>query len=261
MKYLSDIRSATRRVPIRRPGGDRSDGVSREAVAVLDRTAITGNLLVLRLVRPPGFAYRAGQHVKLGVPGLMRNYSFVSAPHQRDLEFFVELFPYGRLSERLRTVRPGEVLVLAQQPKGDLRFDPRFPNQLCIGTVTGIAPYVSMLRDHLHRRPPSPRRVVVLHGASYASELGYRGELTELAARQPQTLAYLPTVSRPADPRNAGWNGARGRVEGHLDDVLRRFALTPADTAAFACGHPEMVRNTAAELDRRGFTTATEPFD
>lgn len=258
MKHLSDTPGAMRRTTIRRPDASVRD---TPGVTVLSRTSVTGELLILKVARPTRFDYRAGQHVKLGVPGLMRNYSFVSAPHQRDLEFFIELHPGGRLSERLRAIRPGEALVLARRPKGDLRFDPRFPNQLCIGTVTGIAPYLSMLRDHLHGAPPSPRRIVVLHGASYANELGYRTELTGLAARQPQTVAYLPTVSRPSDPRNAGWDGARGRVEGHLDEVLRRFALTPADTAAFTCGHPEMVHNTAMELRRRGFTTATEAFD
>jgi NAD(P)H-flavin reductase len=118
-----------------------------------------------------------------------------------------------------------------------------------------------MLRDHEHRAPTGPRRFIVLHGASYGNELGYREELTALAERRPETVAYLPTVSRPENARNADWAGARGRVESQVAAAFARFGLTPANTAVFACGHPEMVRNVAGDCRRRGFTAYTEAFD
>ncbi|MFU8814745.1 MAG: FAD-binding oxidoreductase [Pseudomonadales bacterium] len=231
---------------------------------LLERRVVTGELLRLKLSRPAGFDYRAGQHVKMGTSEMLRDYSLVSAPHEHLLEFFVELIPGGRLSERLRSVAPGAVMALGSRAKGDLRLDATRTTQFMIATVTGIAPYLSLLRDHLHRAPgqgAAAHRFIILHGASFADELGYLAELTALAQRHPQRIVYLPTVSRPEHPRNRGWSGERGRVETLIDPIIARFRLSPHSTAVFACGNPEMVRNVAAASRKRAFTTYVEPFD
>jgi ferredoxin-NADP reductase len=233
---------------------------SADAPVLLDRRPVTGDLLRLTLSRPRGFRYLPGQHVKMGVPGLLRTYSFVSAPYQSHLEFFVELFPSGRLSDRLRRIRPGAAMALGDRASGRLRLDPKRANQLMIATVTGIAPYLSLLRHHLHESGAG-HRFVILHGASHADELGYAGELSALAQRHPGTIGYVPTVSRPDSPRNSDWRGERGRVESLVEPIIQRFRLRPADTAAFACGHPGMVGTVAALLGKLGFATSTEPFD
>lgn len=228
-----------------------------------ERIRVTDDLLRLRVSRPSGFRYRPGQHVKMGVPGVTRTYSLASAPHEAHLEFFVEVFPGGRLSQRLRELEPGAAMALGDRAKGDLEVDVRYPNQLLVATVTGVAPFVSMLRDHLHRHRANGgrRRFVILHGASLADELGYADELAGLARRHPETLTYVPTVSRPDSPRNAGWTGARGRVETQVETLLGRFDLTRNDTGVIACGNPGMVSNVAGAFRRRGFAVQTEPFD
>lgn len=59
----------------------------------------------------------------------------------------------------------------------------------------------------------------------------------------------MPTVSRPADPANAGWSGATGRTETILGRVCDQLALDPHDTVAYICGNPEMIE-AAAEILR-----------
>lgn len=239
----------------------QATGADTGAPTLLKRTDVAGNLLRLEISRPAGFDYVPGQHVKMGMRGVLRDYSLVSAPHQPHLEFFVELFPGGRLSEHLRTVTAGTPMELGKRAKGRLAVDDRYRNQLLVGTVTGIAPYVSFVRHHLAQGAGGQRRFIILHGASYASELGYAEELTELARQHPETVIYVATVSRPESPENAGWGGAHGRVEDHLAGLISRLGLTPDDTAAFACGNPGMVRNVAQDCRRRGFATGTEAFD
>jgi NAD(P)H-flavin reductase len=231
-------------------------------VVLRRRHALTPNLLQLEIDRPAGFDYRPGQHVKLGVPGLLRRYSLVSAPHQRHLEFFVELYPEGRLSERLRALPEGAVMALGPRARGELAVNARRPILLMMATVTGIAPCVSLLRHHT-RRPGAPTpgsRFVVVHGASYPDELGYVDELTALARQHPDRIHYLPTVSRPDEAASAGWRGATGRVESQLAGVIEHFGLTPLNTAALACGNPGMIRNVADALRREGYPVQTEPF-
>lgn len=242
-------------------GGGTTHGASAAEPRLLRRRDVSDALISLQLSRPAGFDYRPGQHVKMGLPDLMRTYSLVSAPHEDHLEFFVELFADGRLSSRLANLAPGTGMALGSRAKGKLALDGSRRNQLMVATVTGIAPYVSLLRDHFDGPGGTDHRFVILHGASHADEFGYAEELGHLARAHPGRLTYLPTVSRPASPRNAAWRGARGRVDTHLDALITRLGLHAGDTAAFACGNPDMVRNVAGDLRRRGFPTYTEPFD
>ncbi|MDE1872849.1 MAG: ferredoxin--NADP reductase, partial [Thaumarchaeota archaeon] len=68
----------------------------------------------------------------------------------------------------------------------------------------------------------SKREIVVLHGASYVDELGYREELTQLEeesldrGKDKWSFRYRSTISRPDEWFNRTWNGQNGRVETFL---------------------------------------------
>ena len=98
-----------------------------------------------------------------------------------------------------------------------------------------------------------PRRVIFLNGVSYADELGYRRLLDEWQESGAYPVTYIPTVSRPADPRNEGWMGRTGRVETILGPVLDELGLTPADSIAYICGNPDMILSAEATLLERGY--------
>ncbi|MDZ7753422.1 MAG: FAD-binding oxidoreductase [Gammaproteobacteria bacterium] len=247
-------------LPPKTPPTEAAARRNTEDPLLRERIDVTPDLLILRMDRPAGFEYRAGQHVKMGVPGLLRTFSLVSAPHEPHLEFFVELVPGGQLAERLRPLRPGAAMALDARAKGDLSLDPARPRHLMVATVTGIAPYVSLLRDHFHRGP-GDRRFIVLVGASHGDELGYRDELEALAARHPGAVTVVPTISRPQDPRNAGWQGATGRVDVLAATAAEDYGLAPGDTAVYACGNPGMVDAVASHFMAAGFAVYTEPYD
>ena len=70
------------------------------------------------------------------------------------------------------------------------------PNQFMVATVTGIVPFVSILRDYLnHHR--SGHHFYVLQGASYVDEFTYDTELRRLAEQNPDLITFVPTISRP----------------------------------------------------------------
>jgi len=104
-----------------------------------------------------------------------------------------------------------------------------------VATVTGIAPFVSMLRHAIHRGERR-FRFVVLQGASYQDEFAYREKLEAASARHPELLAYIPTVSHPGEERNRGWAGATGRVNTVVEEHVERLGLPAESTAAYACG-------------------------
>ena len=227
---------------------------------ITERRDVADDLWVIR-VEPGGeFNFMAGQYATLGVVAAEKHYeraySIVSAPHEKFLEFFVELVPRGDVTPRLYACRTGDEITLRKVAKGRFTLDTAsgHTNHLLLATVTGVAPFVSFVRS-LYRQWKDAKfegvhKLFLLDGASRSWELAYREELTRFAAQVPW-LTYVPTVSRPWEDKS--WRGETGRV----DDLVRKYTdswgLSPADTCAYLCGHPSMIENTKGILKRRGW--------
>ncbi|MGO1232560.1 MAG: FAD-binding oxidoreductase [Marinobacter sp.] len=230
-----------------------------EGGEVIEVREVAPELIVFRVARPRDFQFVAGQSVKVGVGDVRRSFSIVSAPHEPFLEFFVELVPGGQMSGQLRELKVGDQVDLGV-PKGGLELDASYPHHLMVATVTGINPFVSMLRDYLHSGR-SGHHFHLMHGASYQNEHGYREELEGLAAAHPDILTYIPTVSRPDEAANQGWTGSSGRVNTLVDAYVADAGLTSSDTLAYACGHSGMLEAVSQQLKPKGFRLETESYD
>ena len=230
-------------------------------VKVLGRTDISPDLLILWIEKPDGFSFKPGQYCTIGRDGIERAYSIVSAPHEGALELFVELvpLPLGVLTPKVWELTPGDTLTIRPRAKGIFTMDPGQPNQLMVSTVTGVVPYVSILRDYLHHGRRG-HRFYVLQGASYGDELTYDGELTTLATQHPDVVTYVPTVSRPAEERNGDWDGETGRVNTIVERYADKIGLSPQDTLVYACGHPGMIEDVKERMAPKGFSVEEERF-
>lgn len=231
---------------------------------IVERIDHAPDLWSIRVRLEEELAFKPGQYVSFGLlqsdKVLERAFSIVSSPYEDQLEFFIERVPGGALSPLLHELGVGDTVLMRKRAKGIFFIDTAsgHSNHLLVATVTGIAPYVSMvrtlLRDLNEARLQTPPRVAVLHGASHSPEFSYRVEMEAVAGEAPW-LNYTGTISRPwEDP---GWRGERGRV----DDVLRKycdaFGMEPEDTTAYLCGHPGMIDNARDILRRRGFDKAS----
>ena len=209
---------------------------------------------------PEALAFRAGQYVAFGVDNngkiLERAFSIVSSPYEPELEFFIEKVVEGALSPQLYELQPGDHVFMRKKAKGIFNVDVKsgHTQHFLVSTVTGIAPYISMVRtlarDLKEGRLAQPFRLVVLQGVSRSDEFGYDREL-QAAAEEHSWLTYIPTISRPWD--DPDWRGERGRV----DELVRKYAdnlgLTPETTTVYLCGNPGMIVNARDILRRRGF--------
>jgi ferredoxin--NADP+ reductase len=223
---------------------------------VVGREEINPQLVVLR-VQPDTalFDFKPGQFGVLGLLGaeprvpeaaaeeplsepdklIRRAYSIASSSvERRYVEFYLTLITSGQLTPRLFTLKHGSRVFLGPKASGVFTLDRVAPEKsvILIATGTGLAPYISMLRTMLMHE--TRRRFVVLHGARFGWDLGYRGELESLARLRPN-FTYLPTITRPdQDPH---FHGHIGRFQAEV----------------FLCGNPEMVKTVKTLLEAKGF--------
>jgi ferredoxin/flavodoxin---NADP+ reductase len=202
--------------------------------------------------------FEAGQYMTIGVMVdgkiVQRPYSVASAPAVAGTdgyELYVRLVQGGTFTPLLWQLPVGHAMRMIG-PKGKFMLRPDDDRtHIFISSGTGNAPFVAMMRQLLLEG--RPRRVVFLNGVSHADELGYRDLLEGWEASGAYPVTYVPTVSRPTDPRNHGWSGRTGRVEAILGPVLDELGLTASDSIAYICGNPDMILSAEATLVERGY--------
>ena len=249
---------------------------------IAERIDLTDALAVFKVKPDEAIAddppFVPGQYMTLGLnnedqPDLgsvRRPMSIVSAPEEEGLlEFYIRWVAHPEsdnpLTHLLWKAHSGDRMYL--RPKGVGRFtldhtigadDGRF--KIMVAAGTGLAPFISMARSRVLQDPKaSLADFVVLHGASYPADLGYREELDVLA--DAHGMHYLSTVSRPNEAPD--WVGDTGRVEDYfLDDRLAELeaklgleqgGLTPETAVIFICGLQGTIGQTIMRLNHRGF--------
>lgn len=244
------------------------------------------DLAIFRLVPKDGPVpeYKGGQFITIGmhVPSenkiIRRAYSIASNPENKK---YVELYirwvrkPLpGRLTTQLFSAKEGDEIVWIK-PTGAFTLDDKKADGtkddrriVCLGGGTGLAPFVSLAQS-LHATG-SKRELVVLHGASYVDELGYKELLTDLEnesldkGRDKWNFRYRATISRPQEWFNRSWSGQIGRVETFLRtkdsdqsplDKIVGEKITKENTIFFICGWQGTIDGCMDYLAPKGFVT------
>lgn len=231
------------------------------------------SLFSFRTTRDPGFRFENGHFVMLGLPvdgrPLLRAYSIASPNWEEHLEFLSIKVPNGPLTSRLQNLAVGDEVLVSRKPTGTLVLHDLKPGRhlYLLGTGTGLAPFMSIIQD-----PETYERfekVVVAHGVRKVSDLAYTRFITQelpqhewLGEQVREKLVYHPTVTRE-----------EFRIKGRLTDQIadgslaRLSGLPPLDPAVdrfMLCGSPQMLHDTRALLDERGFVVSPrtgEPGD
>lgn len=189
---------------------------------------------------------------------LLRAYSIASANYEDHLEFLSIKVPDGPLTSRLQSIQVGDKIVVGRKPTGTLVLDYLLPgkNLYLLGTGTGLAPYLSIVRDP--ETYEKFEKVVLVHGVRQVAELAYHDYLLhelpqhafigEMVARQ---LLYYPTVTR--EPFRH-----QGRITslleaGKIEEKFGLPSLNPTSDRVMLCGSPAMLRDLKRLLEQRVF--------
>ena len=198
-----------------------------------------------------------GLRTETGKP-LLRAYSIASANYEEHLEFLSIKVQDGPLTSRLQHIQVGDKIVVGKKPTGTLLIDYllKGKNLYLFGTGTGVAPFLSIVRD-----PATYERfekVILVHGVREVAELAYNEYLTHdlpehefLGDMVSAQMLYYPTVTR--EPYKN-----QGRITELLDSRKLQMdlglpPLDPAHDRVMLCGSPGMLRDLKHMLEKRGF--------
>ena len=185
---------------------------------------------------------------------IRRAYSIASESRADEyLEFYLTVVMSGELTPRLFNLAIKDRLYVGPKAVGVFTLD-KAPGKhiLMIGTGTGLAPYMSMLRSELVCN--GARIFVVVHGARFSWDLGYRTELTGLA-RHCRNFCYVPVITRPQE--DVTWRGRSGYLQNVIASNAIQgetgLALTPDNFDIFLCGNPGMIATVIEWAGIQGF--------
>lgn len=194
------------------------------------------------------FAFTPGQFISVidreEGKEVTRAYSIASPRQGNRFALCLNRVEDGIVSPWLFSLKPGDAVEI-HEPLG--YFTLRHPGHraVFVATGTGIAPFRSMLLDHL---PRTHAEITLLFGVRYERGLLYSEEFEQLAREYPN-FRFMPTITRPSE----AWNGRTGRVQQHLDEALA--IRTPDELATidvYICGLKEMVDDVRKDLKQRG---------
>ncbi|EOI3457702.1 ferredoxin--NADP(+) reductase [Cronobacter turicensis] len=220
-----------------------ADWVTGKVVRVQHWTDSLFSLVVNAPVAP----FTAGQFTKLGLEidgeRVQRAYSYVNAPGNPDLEFYLVTVPEGKLSPRLHAMQPGDEVMVVSDAAGFFVLEeiPECETLWMLATGTAIGPYLSILQEgkDLERF----KNIVLVHAVRYAQDLSYLPLMLELQQRYEGKLRVQTVVSRET---------VSGSLTGRVPALIESGALEeavglPMDTVTshvMLCGNPQMVRDT-----------------
>jgi len=207
------------------------------------------------IVNAPITSFKAGQFTKLalniGDKRIARAYSFVNAPNNQDLEFYLIKVDEGSLTIPLAKLKIGDEVQIASDASGFFTIDevPSAQQLWLLSTGTGIGPYLSILQENQVWK--KYEKIILVHAARKQEDLSYQNLITNLCEQYSQ-LTYVSVVSREQNP-----TGLVGRVPNLIEtgELFEFCALTPTKSTSqfMVCGNPDMVKDTSTLLHQLGY--------
>ncbi len=206
------------------------------STTVMDLRAETPTIVSLRLERPLGFWYRAGQFaiLRLSTPAGpdLRPLSFASPPHEDHLRFATRR-GFSAFKEALLALRPGDQ-VKVSRAMGSLRLDPTRPAVLVAGGI-GAAPMLSMAAAASTGHSAAPLRLLMSNRT--ADEIPFRQELEHLSGVHPDMRVTWLVTSEA------------GRITA---EHIRRYADELPDAVYYVTGPASLVTDVVGMLRDSG---------
>ncbi len=216
---------------------------------VLAKEYITKDVVVLKVERPQGFEFKAGQFANFkivkGEEYKMKSYSILSPPSQKEtLDFCIKIVPDGFASAIFAQTKVGHEFEI-KGPFGHFVFDETTDNEhWFLGAGTGLAPLYSMIKEFVGK---TQKPFHLIFGTKTQADLLFHKEFLILTEKYDH-FYYTPVLSRE------NWQGKQGHVQDHLPKSLE-------DKTFYICGLKELVLETKDLLASQGVQKACVKFE
>lgn len=221
---------------------------------VIEVEHYTDKLFRIKTERPNSYRFVAGEFTMIGLDNwseklqrnkpIMRAYSFTSGPYDEYLEFYSIKVPDGPLTSKLQNIKVGDDLIVGEKPTGTLTL-----NNIELGgdlwllaTGTGIAPFISLLRD------PATYdyfdNIHVYWSVRKAEDLQAWDSFL-----QEQGIKYTATVTQDPD-----WTGFNRRITHFIKAGQIVPNLEPKEHKIMICGSLDFNKEVATMFDNWGFS-------
>jgi len=215
---------------------------------VIEIKHYTESLFRIRTERPSSFRFTAGEFTMVGMEGTpKRAYSLTSGPYDDYLEFYSIKVPDGPLTSRLRHIHVGDYLEVSEKTTGTLTLAnlELGGNLWLLATGTGIAPFISILRD-----PTTYDHFDQIH--VYWSVREAQDLQSYDSFLQEQPIKYTATVTQ--DPT---WRGHNKRITTFIRAGQIVPNLEPSEHKIMICGSLDFNKEVADMFDGWGFKQGT----
>ena len=201
--------------------------------------------------------YRAGQFMNLRrKDGVVRSYSLASLPHEDEfLEFHVRRLKNGEMSNWLMDELKVGGQIDIQGPNGNCYYIPdnKVQNLLLIGSGTGLAPMIGIVRDAISSGHKGS--IILYHSSDTFQGLYLDKHIRSLALKYPN-FSYHPCVLHEG--------GLTDCFVGRVDDIAFSTYSNVEGWRVYLCGQPEMVKSARFKAVAAGARTEDifeDPFE
>ena len=222
------------------------------AARLTGKEEVAHGTIALRLSKPEGFRFTAGQAVYLSLPGMqkadakgkVRTFSIASAPEDAELEIATR--QTDSAFKRYLAAAGIDTAVQIEGPYGDLTLheDPSRPAVFVAGGI-GVTPFCSMALDATNR--DLPHRMFLFYGNRREEDAAYLGELLGLEDRNPR-FKLIPAFT---EDEVASSDGAAERGPISIEMITRHVGAL-STPVFYLAGPPAMVLAMEAALRNAG---------
>ena len=230
-------------------------------VKIIDVVHYTDSLFKFKTTRPQTFKFNAGEFVLIGLDHwseklqrnkpILRAYSMCSGPYDDELEFYSIKVPNGPLTSKLQHIKVGDELIVGDRATGTLVTTSITlgGNLWLMGTGTGIAPFMSLLRDP---------EIYTQFDNIYLTWTTRTHQDQEAYASILETgihkCTYIPTITQE-EPLN--YDGLVHKYKGRITNLIKDGTVfseaTPENDKVMLCGSMDFNIEMKEYLEERGW--------
>ncbi len=250
----------------------------KENATIISRVDINDEQSIFRVVfdeNSPIPDFKSGQYTELATPSIQeaspsefkvknpdklvkRAYSISSAPRDKEaLEFYIALVSDGVFTPHLFKLKEGDKVWMSDRVRGHFTLealeDLKNKDIIALSSGTGIAPFISMVREYAAKETPW-RNLTVFQSAKKVNELGYFDELRKYESKM-SNFHYIPTVTREDPPVEL--DILKGRVQKLIEEGAyenkTNFKIDSNSCHLMLCGNPLMIDTASSMFKEKGF--------